>query len=122
MHGELKSDVIGEVWMGWAWSPWIPTIRAIRAARGPDVGLYRVRSNGAAVLLYVGKAGSPIDHASTWPSRRSRAPTGGSVRSPHRSLWAVVQAPIVHLLEHENDLIDSHVLTTGKPPVVQFLG
>jgi hypothetical protein len=28
----------------------------------------------------------------------------------------------VNLLEHENDLIASHVCATGKPPLAQFLG
>jgi hypothetical protein len=28
----------------------------------------------------------------------------------------------VSLLEHENDLIAAHVLTTGHPPAAQFLG
>jgi hypothetical protein len=37
--------------------------------------------------------------------------------------WIVLPGlALVSLLEHENDLIAAHVLTTGHAPAAQFLG
>jgi hypothetical protein len=120
VHGGMNGDSMGATWMDWMWSPWTP---AAEAGSGKEIGLYRVRSEDSSRLLYIGQG--RIAH-------RLAAHLGKSTIAGHRQAkffaaateasWIAVQAPIVNLLEHENDLIASHVFTTGEPPGAQFLG
>lgn len=96
-------------WAGLEWSAWgTPAYPA-------TVGVYRVRANDSeGGLLYVGQgdlAGRIGRHLATWA-----APYG-----PGAISWVSLDglAP-AQLLEVENDLIASHVLGVGVPPLLQF--
>lgn len=120
VNGDLEGDATGEAWMGWSWSPWVP---AARGAGASGVGLYRLRSRGAPDLLYVGQgliASRLMAHGakSSVPAHRQAAFFAAETEAS----WTLLEVPTVHLLEHENDLIASHVLTMVKPPAAQFLG
>lgn len=121
VHGNLESDVLAPDWMGWRWSPWEAATHYSAAA---PLGLYRLMlKGGSAPLIYIGEGqiGSRI-----------RAHLAKARNTGHRQAhffsqtldvsWVEVKGLAVHRWEHENDLIASHVLTTGEPPVAQFLG
>ncbi|HET9060019.1 MAG TPA: hypothetical protein VFN61_08870, partial [Acidimicrobiales bacterium] len=90
----------------------------------PALGLYRVRLMGTASrLLYVGQ-GRIADRIR---AHRAKGFVAGHRQAEHFSgaleaSWVGLEAPPAQLLEHENDLIASHVLTAGVPPAAQFLG
>ena len=74
-------------------------------------------------LIYVGQ-GRILDRVR---AHLAKARIAGHRQAPHFSQildvsWVGFKGPAVHLLEHENDLIASHVLTVGSPPVAQFIG
>jgi predicted oxidoreductase (fatty acid repression mutant protein) len=62
------------------------------------------------------------------PSARGESPQGGHRQGPYFSdsteaSWIALSGlALASLLEHENDLIAAHVLTTGHVPAAQFLG
>jgi hypothetical protein len=108
--------------MNWTWNPWAPISQARGSATG--TGLYRVRSSHNAGLVYVGQGTIAL---------RLRAHAAKALRAGHRqgpsfsgdleASWiALPGLALVNLLEHENDLIAAHVLTTGHAPAAQFLG
>ncbi len=111
-------------WMGWSWWGWVAVSEVFGSAGG--AGLYRLRiavsCNGG--LLYVGEGNI---------AARLRAHVAKATRHGHRqrdhfsgeleASW--VELPgvaTVNLLEHENDLVASHVLDAGHAPRAQFLG
>jgi hypothetical protein len=108
--------------MNWAWSPWAPILEACLAATG--AGLYRIRRHRLPGLVYIGQglvAARLRDHltkAAKEDHRQARYFTGDLDAS-----WVELDdTPTLHRLEHENDLIGAHVLSTGRPPAAQFLG
>jgi len=116
------ADPASADWMNWAWSPWAPISLARGSAAG--TGLYRVRSSCHAGLVYVGQGTIAL---------RLRTHAAKALRAGHRqgpyflgaaeASWIVLPGlALVSLLEHENDLIAAHVLTTGHAPAAQFLG
>lgn len=121
VHGALDREVTSPDWMGWQWSPWVP---ATQSSGAPPVGLYRLRADGASSgLIYVGQ-GRIVDRIR---AHLAKALITDHPQAPHFSAtlnlsWVALNAPHVHLLEHENDLIASHVLTAGAPPAAQFIG
>lgn len=121
VHGSLRDNVMARGWMGWEWSPWVP---ASQRTGAPAEGLYRLREKGAKDrLLYVGQ-GSIADRIGV---HLAKAGIVGHRQGHHFSRiveasWVGLQVATVHRLEHENDLIASHVIAVGVPPAAQFLG
>jgi hypothetical protein len=119
VHGALEGDVTAPDWMGWEWSSWVP---AVQSSGAPRVGLYRLRVEGASSrLVYVGQGRI----ANRIRTHLAKALTVGHPQARHFSQtlevsWVGFGGLAVHLLEHENDLIASHVLTVGAPPTAQF--
>jgi hypothetical protein len=115
-------------WGGHAWTSW--------SALGPDGdelppahtrGVYRIRaSRGQSAILYVGQ-GKVRDRLRAHQAKtRKRDHAQGLVfkqAGPLECSWVTYQqAPELHLLEYENDLIALHLLSTGEVPGAQFLG
>ena len=120
VHGALEGDATSPDWMGWEWSSWVPDAQS--SAR--QMGLYRLRPEGASSRLnYVGQ-GRIADriraHLAT--ARSAAHPKARHFAQPLEASWVAFDGPRVHRLEHENDLIASHVLTVGGPPAAQYLG
>jgi hypothetical protein len=122
VSGDLASDPQAPDWMGWDWSPWLPIADACKTATG--TGLYRIGAGGTSGLTYIGQG---------LIASRLTAHMAKGLKHDHRQAdyfsealvasWVDIQtAPFVHRLEHENDLIAAHVLTTGWQPEAQFLG
>jgi hypothetical protein len=109
-------------WMNWAWTSWTPALVARRSAKG--TGLYRIRRNGTAGLIYVGLGRV----APRLRAHLAKAHIPGHRQAEHFSgdlaaSW--VELPdmaTLNLAEHENDLIAAHVLAMGRGPAAQFLG
>jgi hypothetical protein len=122
VSGLPGADPASADWMNWTWNPWAPISQARGSAAG--TGLYRVRSGHHAGLVYVGQGAIAL---------RLRAHAAKALRAGHRqgpsfsgdleASWiALPGLALANLLEHENDLIAAHVLTTGHAPAAQFLG
>ena len=122
VNGLPGADPASANWMNWTWSPWAPISRACGSAAG--IGLYRVRSSHHAGLVYVGQGIIAL---------RLRTHAAKALRAGHRqgpyfsgateASWVALPGlALVNLLEHENDLLAAHVLTTGHAPAAQFLG
>jgi hypothetical protein len=109
-------------WMNWAWKPWTSASVACRVAK--CTGLYRIRSNEAAGLIYVGLGRV----AARLRSHLAKARKPGHRQAEYFSgelaaSWVELPGmPTLNLLEHENDLIAAHVLAKGYAPAAQFLG
>ncbi len=121
--GLPSADPASPDWMTWTWSPWAPISEARRSATG--AGLYRIRSNYYhAELVYVGQ-GSIAPRLRTHAAKALRAGRrqGPCFSGDLEASWVALPGiALVNLLEHENDLIAAHVLTTGHAPAAQFLG
>ena len=122
--GSLGGNPDSVDWMGWPWRGWVPVVEACQSAGG--AGLYRLRTAGSGngVGLYVGQGNI---------AARLRVHVTKAARRDHRqrelfsgeleASW--VELPgnaTVNLLEHENDLVAAHVLTSTQAPRAQFLG
>ena len=124
VHGDLSSDPLSSDWLGWSWSPWV-SVAGIGLPRN-QIGLYRLRAPSVQPegLAYVGQGriASRIDaHAAkaSMPDHKQAGYFSGKLQA---SWISVPGAKSVHLLEHENDLIASHLLVIGSSPSAQFLG
>ena len=124
VHGDLRSDPLTPDWLGWEWSPWV-SAGEVNLPRD-QIGLYRLRNQSAQCegLAYVGqgliapRVGAHLARASVVSHRQAAYFSGGLQAS-----WVgIPDAKSAHLMEHENDLISSHVLMTGRAPAAQFLG
>lgn len=118
VHGDLAGAPTSQGWMGWHWTSWAPAPQA--EGRG---GLYRLRRCGDDSLVYVGQ-GRIADRVT---AHLAKAAVAGHRQAEHFTgrlevSWVEMAEPVVTLLEHENDLIASHVLALGRPPAAQFLG
>ncbi len=120
VHGPLLGDPTGGEWMGWDWSPWQT---AHQTAGTAPTGLYRLGRAGSATLTYVGQ-GRIYDRVAAHLAKAAVAGhrQGTLFSAPIEVSWVGLDAPVVHLLAHENDLIASHVLTVRSSPSAQFLG
>jgi hypothetical protein len=118
----LGTDPQAATWMNWAWSRWIPVWEP--PLPRAEVGLYRIRQAGSADLVYIGQGNI---------SQRIRAHLAKTRVSGHRQAkwfagnlqasWVTLPGTAtIHLLEHETDLIASHLCATGHAPRAQFLG
>lgn len=122
LDGGLPSDAD---WGGLKWSPWAPLALDEIGAVATRTGLYRLRLASSQALVYVGQgilAKRLRSHRRA--AARSDSEMGRVVRGEHVEMswveWTTNHA--THLLEVENDLIASHVLTEGRRPAAQFLG
>jgi hypothetical protein len=117
--GPLRSSPTATNWLGLRWSPWD------QAAAPPMArGVYRIRRPGSVDLLYVGQGqiGSRV-RAHIAKGRRGTHRQAQHFADPTEVSWVDLEAmPTRQLLEVENDLIASHVLVRGVPPLAQFLG
>jgi hypothetical protein len=120
--GRPEPDPQSANWMNWTWTPWTPVSVACQSAKG--TGLYRVRDNGTAGLIYVGQgklAARLLAHLA-----KARIPDHRQAEYFSEDLtasWAELPgAATLNLLEHENDLIAAHLLAIGRGPTAQFLG
>jgi hypothetical protein len=122
IHGDLRRNPQLDDWLGWNWSSWsAPTEVGISPGR---VGLYRFRKLGTVTLIYIGQGhlhSRVKTHLSksTKPDHPQAVHFSGSVEVSWVDLTGMAT---IHLLEHENDLIASHVLEVGRAPEAQFLG
>lgn len=99
--------------------PWEAATHYSAAA---PLGLYRLRlKGGSAPLIYIGegKIGSRI-RAHLAKARNTDHRQAHFLSQTRDVSWVEAKGRAVHRWEHENDLIASHVLTTGEPPVAQF--
>jgi len=124
---EVTSPV-SATWGGHAWTGWVTLEQAGGELPPPDArGVYRIRARGHSALLYVGQ-GKVRDRLRTHEAKtRRRDHAQGLVlkqAGPLECSWATYppEAPELHLLEYENDLIALHLLATGVVPGAQFLG
>lgn len=112
-------NVLAQDWCGLSWSDWSEIDRAPRGR-----GIYRIRRARDSGLLYVGQGviaqrlaahaakASLLDH-------RQGSLLGGRLEA---SWVALPDLESQQLLEVENDVIASHILTVGVAPAAQFLG
>jgi hypothetical protein len=118
----LGTDPEAAAWMGWAWSRWIPAPET-QLHRG-EVGLYRLRQGRSAGLVYVGQGDigqrvrAHLAKVSVSGHRQARW-FAGNLQAPWVALPGMAR---INLLEHEADLIASHMCATGDSPRAQFLG
>jgi hypothetical protein len=113
----LDDDPLGLEWLGHEWSAWSPD-----APEPGIVGLYRAVCPGEPALLYIGQGRVATRRASHL--KRATLPEA-RVDFPAETLWSWAVPTLRHptqLLEFENDLIASHVLSLGQPPRCQFVG
>jgi hypothetical protein len=109
-------------WMNWAWAPWTSVSVACQVAK--CTGLYRIRGNEAAGLIYVGlgrvaaRLGAHLAKARK-PGHRQAEYFSGELEASWVELPGMAT---FNLLEHENDLIAAHVFAVGSAPAAQFLG
>jgi hypothetical protein len=138
-----NGDVFASSWMGLHWSAWVSLDNATRAYRGgspPTPGLYRIRTNRSAGLIYVGETGKGIRNRLQMLQAAIRYASPGSVgRPPHVAGACVaahirgghsvevswVVAPELDARERkglECDLIAAHRRQLGSSPDCQFAG
>jgi hypothetical protein len=92
---------------------------------GIGVGLYRPRRRESADLAYVGQGNNIIPRIRVHlrkqfvDGNRQTRWFSGNVEVSWVELPGVAK---VNLLDHETDLVASHLLATGRRPWAQFLG
>jgi hypothetical protein len=121
VQGDLVGDVTGAGWMGWEWSPWVP---ATKLAAAPALGLYRLGAEGVSSQpVYIGQ-GKITHRISAHLSKAALVEHRQALHffQPLEASWVRLEGMPVHLLEHENDLIASHVLNVRASPAAQFVG
>lgn len=116
---DLKASPIAVDWCGLTWTDWTPEL-----PEPQRTGIYRIRHVGAETLQYIGigkirsrlsshvKKGTQPDH-----------PQFEYFNTPLEFSWHTdSHSDSTQLAEIENDLIASHVLSTGSAPPAQFKG
>ena len=124
-RGPLEGGPITSTWCGHEWSAWLRLRDAhTRLAEGA-YGLYRIRSEKAEDLLYIGE-GKVRERLRAHLAKVGRDHQQGQLFSAAGELrcsWTLSSTWLAHQrLELETDLIAAHMLATGQPPVAQFLG
>ncbi|WAL67874.1 hypothetical protein ORV05_08910 [Amycolatopsis cynarae] len=120
--GRLGTDPRSDRWMNWPWTSWVPLLQA--STPPACVGIYRIGSKDDAKLTYIGQGRI----AARLRAHQAKALKPDHRQGPHLSAdpqvsWVPLPGTaMVHLLEHENDLIAAHVIATGQAPLAQFLG
>jgi len=119
--GDLSSDPMSREWMNLPWSTWVPFADV---SSTPSRGIYRLRGNNDGALTYIG-IGKVKERLTAHGKKSQRGNDGlkslfGAVRE---ASWCdLSDLPHRQLLEIENDLIASHVVTVGAIPLAQFMG
>jgi len=112
-------------WCGVPWLPWRPLREALDGL-GRAYGLYRLRGDDAATLLYIGQGVIAARLSAHLLKTRNRANQQGAIFKAQRRLeysYAVSDTwSTLHRLELETDLIAGHVLSTRTVPPAQFIG
>ena len=115
----LHDDPCATEWMQFPWRP-----VSASPPHGISTGVYRARIPGQAGLVYLGQglvAQRIADHTAKSKNELHRQQTHFSADL----IWEWVDLNGTHrtqLLEIENDLIASHIITQGAAPSAQFLG
>jgi hypothetical protein len=122
VHGALATRPDSDSWMNWPWTPWM----RLHLARPPlgGAGLYRLRETDSADLAYVGQGniGQRIRAHLAKPAIDGHR-QGRWFSGPLDASWVELHAIAkTNMLEHETDLIASHVYVIGRPPQAQYLG
>lgn len=112
-------------WCGHVWSPWTPA-SDLGTVQDQATGLYRIRTAGADVLLYIGE-GKIRDRLQAHFKKMDKDDHAqGQIFREAGELefsWVAGEDWLKHhLLELENDLIAAHLLGAGQIPAAQFLG
>jgi hypothetical protein len=119
--GSLDEPPVHAEWLGLGWSPWRPANGPVAAGA---VGLYRLRHVSAPSLVYIGQgqiAGRVRAHVAK--GQQAGHAQQAWFAGPLELSWVDLSAlPRRNLLEVENDLIASHVITQDQQPPAQFLG
>lgn len=102
-------------WAGFDWTPWTWEAPPARGA-----GLYRIRRPGEESLLYVGQGRLRARLAHTIGAVLGDQPSNSPPADGGHSWVELPGLDQQQLLECENDLIASHVLSRGVPPEWQF--
>lgn len=124
--GPLDGNPHDSDWIGHTWSAWTPLTNDIRLRIAAGNGLYRLRGDDDAILLYVGQGwvpDRPLAHlAKVRTPNHAQAAIFGS-QNRFECSWVFNEEWLSHQrLELENDLIAAHMIQTGDIPVAQFLG
>ena len=124
--GPLNGPSAGSYWLGLGWSEWLPVSDIGTIGDSGDIGLYRMRRNGASTLSYVGE-GKIRDRVKAHMGKGGdlKHPQYHSFRDAGSLEFAYVVCPDLlrhQRLEVETDLIGAHVLEHGAVPLAQFLG
>lgn len=105
----------GSDWAGFEWTDW-----TWKAPPANAVGLYRIRQPGQDSLLYIGQGRLRSRLARTMGAVLGDG-TSGTLPTDGGHSWVELHGlDQQQLLECENDLIASHVLSRGVPPEWQF--
>lgn len=124
--GTLDGDVQSPEWGGHAWAAWTPLTGGFGRPASSGSGLYRLRGDDDASLLYVGQGRVPDRPLAHLAKLRIPAHAQAPIFSLHTRFecsWVLNEAWLPHQrLELENDLIAAHLLRTGTIPAAQFLG
>lgn len=120
--GRLAGSPMSRDWIGLQWSQWRP-ISSTDAS--PDKGgVYRIGRSQENHLTYIGQG--RIRSRLLAHQRKATSKTGGGrgfAQEGMMASWvALERLERAQLLEIENDLIASHLLTQGRSPSAQFLG
>jgi hypothetical protein len=123
--GLLTGHPQGARWGGHRWSAWIalgsPWMNEV-----DGVGLYRIRGDAPDRLLYIGQGRIPDRPLVHYAKCRQPDDAQGMILRQKQRLevsWVLGADWLPHQrLELENDLIGAHLLVTGAPPPIQFLG
>jgi hypothetical protein len=123
--GPLDGPSQGGEWCGLRWSKWLEVAKAAENI-GRGCGVYRIRGDEDASLLYIGQG---VIGARLVAHVRKRSdltnPQGGIFGSVRRleCSYVVNDAWEDHQrLEVENDLVAAHVISAGSVPAAQFVG
>ncbi len=122
--GPLDGNPEGETWGGHVWSPWVApgTFQTVPPASS---GLYRIRGESGAGLLYVGQGLVRSRLTAHVAKMRDPDQAQGRIFAAAPTLacsWVSGDWLPHQRLELENDLVAAHLLATGQVPSAQFLG
>lgn len=124
--GALRGEPQAGGWYGIAWSGWQPLGAAIEGIATGRTGIYRIRGDDDAQLLYIGEG--IVRARLSAHLKKVAAPDdsqGVIFAAPQRLECSFVLSEAwtdLHRLEIENDLIAAHTLTTAAVPAAQFHG
>ena len=127
--GRLDQEVTSKTWCGHSWTNWESLERISKLRKSKDEGLYRIRSEGASKLIYIGR-GNIIDRLKAhFSSIKNKELVKGQIFakfSPLEASFTVLNPNsralyLRHQMEElETDLIGAHGLGVDLLPEAQF--